>query len=83
MKPYARGFAGGLGGEAAETVAQERAALGSIHALLGALERRQRDAAAAADAQQVRRAAPTAAFSLRSFVFRYCIFFLEYPTTTF
>ena len=47
------GPAGGLGGEAAETVAQERAALGSIHALLGALERRQRDAAAAADAQQV------------------------------
>lgn len=34
-------------------MAQERAALGSIHALLGALERRQRDSAAAAEAQQV------------------------------
>ena len=56
--------AGGLGGEAAETVAQERAALGSIHALLGALERRQRDAAAAAEAQQVWTASPVPAVIL-------------------
>ena len=46
-----------MGGEAAEAVAQERAALSNIHALLGALERRRRDAAAAADAQQVRASA--------------------------
>ncbi len=46
-------LAGGLGGEAAAVVAQERAALRNIHALLDALEQRQRAAAAVAETHQV------------------------------
>jgi hypothetical protein len=45
---------GGAGGEAAAAVAQERAALANIHALLAALERRQRGAASDAEAHQAR-----------------------------